>query len=125
MIDRAPPSPVGIWEKRQPLDQSTQDEMRFLDGLGTHKPRFTQTHIENLPVDARQSIPKRLRAERQRMIWRRARGVSEQKPPKTKEEWLRAYIRVSARREEWGDIDRIAAVDYAKTLLLKQTQGRF
>lgn len=125
MIDRAPPSPDGVWEKRQPLDHTTQEEMRFIDGLGTHKPRFTQTNLEKLPVDARHAIRQRLRTERERMTWRRARGVPEEKPPRTKEDWLRAYIRVSAHREKWEDIDQIVAVDYAKTLLLKHTQGRF
>jgi hypothetical protein len=39
----------------------------------------------------------------------------------TKADWLRAYIRVAALRDDWGAIDAKEAVNAAKTLLEKQT----
>ena len=124
MIDRTPPSPARVWEKVQTLAHTTQDEMRFLDGLGTHRSEFTQTNLDELPLAIRDAVITRINdaAEKdyKRVKWCRARGLRAHTPPPTKKDLLRTYIRTASLRERWGAIDPVEVVAHAKTLLAQQ-----
>jgi len=101
----------------------TNDELRFLDQIGTYKQKSAQSNLDKLPAAVRHAVIKRMSAVRPRI---RAPWLGEpytardESPPVTYADWLRAYIRASALRQEWGDIDRIAAVGYAKALLAQK-----
>jgi hypothetical protein len=106
----------------------TADELLYIKKLGAHRldPEGGQvttrkTNLHKLPPDELNVIMKRLNAKRRRANWSRARGMMPPPPLTTKADWLRAYIRVAARRDDWGDIDPQEAVDAAKTFLEKQT----
>jgi len=71
---------------------TTQDEMKFLDDLGTYQSHFAEFRCNS----------------------GRSRPVT---TPLTKVGWLGAYIRASATRQEWGDVDEREVLQYATDLL--------
>ena len=101
----------------------TTDEIRYIKKLSAHRPapEHRKTNLHQLLPDELHVVMKRINAQRKRTNWDRARGINPPPQLTTKADWLRAYIRVAALRDDWGAIDAKEAVNAAKTLLEKQT----
>jgi hypothetical protein len=100
----------------------TADEKRYITELGTHRKatKDRKTHLHKLSEIDLDRIMTRVNAQRKRASRDRALGVRPPRPLTTKADWLQAYIRVAALRDDWGAIDAKKAVAHAKKLLVKQ-----
>lgn len=114
-------------KEREGRVYGTAEEKRFIEKLGVHRldpdsktMANRKTNIHKLPADEMDVIIKRIKAQRKRTNWYRARGVMPPRPLTTKASWLRQYIKVSAGREDWGAIDPKEVMKYANKLLKAQ-----
>jgi hypothetical protein len=99
---------------------STDDEIAYIDELGTCLFLNPETRLHKLRAKALRAALKRIAAEEKHTAWARARGLIQTQSLRTKAGWLRAYIDASALRKQWGSIDREEVLHYATELLEEQ-----
>jgi hypothetical protein len=96
----------------------TQDEMRFLDKLGTYrsisaKKNLDKEHLDKLSPELCEAVIRRMSLDSggRSYVWRKKRQSM------TQADLLVSYISVASRRRRWEGIDGAKVVTYAKQML--------